>query len=78
MGLSQSEYKPSFALPGKGHFILSSGDRGTRNRGQMGKGEEVPMPSLYLLDKKRIPAYLSSQVGERVKRVRGYKQHKEV
>lgn len=31
------------------------------------------MPSLYLLDKKSIPAYLFSQVGERVKRVRGYK-----
>lgn len=31
------------------------------------------MPSLYLLDKKSIPAYLSSQVGERIKWVRGYK-----
>lgn len=64
MGLSQSEYKP-FALPGKGHFILSSGDRGTRNRRQMQKGKrslQGPMPLLYLLDKKRIPAYLYSQV----------------
>ena len=77
MGPPQGECKPS-ALPGKGHFIPSSGDRGIRNRGQMGRREEVPagphvpplhLPPLHLPDKKRIPACLSSKVrdtGERV------------
>lgn len=31
------------------------------------------MPSLYLLDNKGITADLPSHIGERVKRVRGYK-----
>lgn len=43
-------------------------ETGASEMGQMGKGEEVPKG----LDKKRVSAYLSSQVGERVKRVRGY------
>lgn len=40
MGPPQGECKPSSTLPGKGHFILTSGDRGIR-QGQMGKEEEV-------------------------------------
>lgn len=77
MGPPQGERKPS-ALPGKGRFILSSGDRGIRNRGQMGRGRRswqglIPSPHpwpLHLPDKKRIPACLSSKVGEMG---RGYK-----
>ena len=41
MGPPQGECKPSSALPGKGHFILTSGDRGIRNRTD-GKGEGLP------------------------------------
>lgn len=52
MGPPQGKCKPSSALLGKGHFILSSGDRGIRNKGQMGKGEEVLCPQVHLLDKK--------------------------
>lgn len=44
MGPRQGKRKPSSALLGKGHFLLSSGDRGIRKKGQMGKGEEVPCP----------------------------------
>ena len=41
MGPPQGECKPSSALPGKGHFILTSGDRGIRNRTD-GKGRGPP------------------------------------
>lgn len=51
MGPHQGKCKPSSALLGKGHFIFS-GDRDIRNKGQMGKGEEVPCPPVHLLDKK--------------------------
>lgn len=52
MGPHQGKRKPSSALLGKGHFLLSSGDRGIRKKGQMGKGEEIPCPPVHLLDKK--------------------------
>lgn len=71
MGPHQDKCKPPSALLGKGHFILSSGDRGNRNKGQMEKSQEVPCPPVYLLNKKDncLSVLICWGEGEKGKRV---------
>lgn len=75
MGPPWGECRPSSVLPDKGHFILSSGDRTSYTEdGWERESQSLQHPTIvpYLPDIKGIPGDLSSQVGERVKRVGGY------